>query len=80
MNPIYRKPKNFRFCLAHLVEECGEVLAAAGKTLRWGAQSWNPELPSAERETNINWLSRELADLKSAIEIIEPLIKREQRK
>jgi len=57
--------------LAHIVEECGEVLAAAGKTLRFGPGSINPELPEAEQETNIDWLNRELADLKQAIEVFD---------
>jgi NTP pyrophosphatase (non-canonical NTP hydrolase) len=57
--------------LAHIVEECGEVLAAAGKTQRWGWASVNPLLPPQEQETNIVWLRRELADLKDAIRRFE---------
>jgi len=53
--------------LAHLVEECGEVLAAAGKTQRWGRESYNPLIPVNQRETNIDWLMREIADLEEAI-------------
>lgn len=55
--------------LAHVVEECGEVLAAAGKTQRWGRDSVNPILstPLEERETNETWLRRELQDLQEAI-------------
>jgi hypothetical protein len=55
------------FALAHVVEECGEVLAAAGKCQRWGLESVNPELPPAEQETNRDWLIRELDDLEGAI-------------
>jgi len=58
---------DFDSILGHLVEECGEVLAAAGKTLRWGPDSYNPELPKDQREKNIDWLRRELADLESVI-------------
>lgn len=57
--------------LAHLVEECGEVLAAAGKTQRWGRASVNPLLPEREQETNECWLRRELADLRQAMDRIE---------
>jgi NTP pyrophosphatase (non-canonical NTP hydrolase) len=57
--------------LYYLIEECGEVLAAAGKSLRWGFDSVNPELPAAEQETNRDWLKRELSDLKYAIELME---------
>ena len=53
--------------LAHVVEECGEVLAAAGKTQRWGRFSVNPLLPEKDRETNNQWLERELKDLADAI-------------
>ena len=60
--------RGFDFCLAHVIEECGEVLAAAGKTQRWGRSSVNPELPPAQQETNEVWLRRELNDLRSAID------------
>ncbi len=53
--------------LAHVVEECGEVAAAAGKTQRWGAASVNPDLPAAQQETNAAWLWRELTDAEEAI-------------
>ncbi len=53
--------------LAHVVDECGEVLAAAGKTQRWGADSVNPLLPPEQQETNYRWLKRELKDLQDAI-------------
>lgn len=56
------------FAIAHLVEECGEVLAAAGKTQRWGLDSYNPELPIDGRETNQAWLLRELDDLEGSIQ------------
>ena len=49
--------------LAHVIEECGEFLAAAGKTQRWGAFSVNPELPREMQEFNIDWLGREMMDL-----------------
>ena len=57
----------FDKCLAHLIEEFGEVLAAAGKTQRWGPLSVNPLLPPCDQETNLAWLSRELADAEQAI-------------
>lgn len=60
-------PKYFRddigSLLGHAVEECGEVLAAIGKTQRWGLESFNPDLLPGFRETNRAWLLRELADL-----------------
>jgi hypothetical protein len=46
-----------------LIGCCGRTLAAAGKTLRWGTRSYNPELPEAERETNADWLRREVREL-----------------
>jgi hypothetical protein len=55
------------FALGHFVEECGECMAAAGKSLRWGLSSVNPELPADQQETNRDWLLRELEDLEGAI-------------
>jgi NTP pyrophosphatase (non-canonical NTP hydrolase) len=53
--------------LSHLIEECGEVLQAAGKTQRWGRDSPNPDLPKEEQETNEAWLRREMGDLQQTI-------------
>lgn len=63
--------------LAHFIEECGEALAAAGKTQRWGAESVNPLLPENKQETNLLWLRREIADVKQAIARLEEAIKEE---
>lgn len=49
--------------LSHVIEECGEFLAAVGKTQRWGAFSVNPELPREMQEFNVDWLWREMMDL-----------------
>lgn len=67
MNVRYLR-SGFSFALAHAVEEAGEFLAAAGKTLRWGKDSVNPELPEAEQETNVDWLTREMSDLRCALD------------
>lgn len=56
--------------LGYLVEECGEVLAATGKSIRWGLASVNPELLPANQETNRDWLLRELYDLERAIWLV----------
>lgn len=63
--------------LAHLIEECGEVLSAAGKLQRWGPHSVNPLLPPHEQETNIAWLWREIDDLEHVIGRIARTIRRE---
>lgn len=63
--------KGFDKTLSHLIEECGEVLAAAGKLQRWGEFNANPLLPKEEQETNIKWLAREIADLKEVISRLE---------
>jgi NTP pyrophosphatase (non-canonical NTP hydrolase) len=62
---------DFDSVLAHAIEECGEFIAAAGKTQRWGRKSYNPELPPNERETNEAWLRRELADVRLAMARLE---------
>ena len=70
MKPEYA-PKGVVQMLAYLVEECGEVMAAAGKSLRWGLESTNPELKPGDPtygETNAQWLARELDDLEGAID------------
>jgi len=73
MKPEYI-PKTIDQKLGYLVEECGEVLAAAGKSIRWGLDGVNPELPRDQQETNSDWLLRELEDLKWAIRIAEVAI------
>lgn len=67
-----RNSKNAK--LGHFVEECGEVLSAVGKTIRWGLDSFNPELPTKEKETNRKWIKRELQDLKFAITRLEEML------
>jgi hypothetical protein len=63
-DPRFRKRGR---ALGHFIEECGEALAAAGKTVRYGWRSTNPLLPLNERESNEEWLRREVADLEYAI-------------
>lgn len=63
-------PRGEQQKLGYLAEECGEVLAALGKTIRWGLDSYNPELPRGQREQNRDWLLRELDDLEEAIRIV----------
>lgn len=53
--------------LSHAIEECGEFLAAAGKTQRWGRNSVNPLLPPEQQETNEAWLWREMNDALEAL-------------
>lgn len=55
------------FCLSHLVEECGELMAAIGKLGRWGPDSVDPTLPESEQVTNIEWVKREMLDVEDAI-------------
>ena len=66
MKPQY-VPKNIGQVLGYLTEEAGEVVAAVGKTIRWGLLSVNPELPAGQQETNAAWIARELHDLERAI-------------
>jgi len=62
--------------LGYLVEECGEVMAAVGKTQRWGLASRNPTLPPGS-EMNGDWILRELKDLEQAIRIARSAIEAE---
>lgn len=61
------EPHDRGAALGYFIEECGEALAAAGKIVRWGWESYNPELPEGEREINEAWLLREVADVEQAI-------------
>lgn len=61
-DPVFLQD-GFDKCLAHFIEECGEALAAAGKTQRWGSESVNPLLPPEHQESNARWLRREIADV-----------------
>lgn len=66
----YMRP-GLPFAIGKAVEELGELQAALGKTLRWGWQSSNPELPPNARETNIDWVRREIADVRHALDNLE---------
>ena len=68
------EPKTLATAMAHTVEECGEVVAAIGKTLRFGLYSSNPELPESEREKNIEWVDRELIDLEESVVRLRKMI------
>jgi hypothetical protein len=67
-DPRYLRPGDLPFALAHAAEEAGELLAAIGKTLRWGADSVNPLLPPDQQETNREWILREIPDLQGALD------------
>lgn len=58
--------------LFYLIEELGELQSALGKAGRWGMESSNPELPPEERETNAEWIKREIADVRAALDLCEP--------
>lgn len=66
----YMRP-GLGFAQGKAIEEAGEFLAAMGKTQRWGWDSFNPELPLAQRETNAAWVRREMADLRGALDNLE---------
>ena len=60
-------PKTQKQKLGYLIEECGEVLTAVGKSMRWGIESVNPESRVVKPETNREWILRELDDLDRAV-------------
>lgn len=68
------KPRGETQTLGYLVEECGEVQHVAGKSLRWGLLSFNKELPLNQRETNRDWLLRELVDLQRALSMVQLML------
>ena len=66
-DPKYLR-QDVNFCLAHAVEEAGEVVQALGKTLRWGTESYDPTIAEYLQETNIDWVRREWRDLQEAMD------------
>lgn len=79
MKPQY-EPHTVQQTLGYLIEECGEVLAAAGKSLRWGLDSTNPEIEGDDDllETNEEWLLREMVDLEGAIQRMRRMLRQRE--
>lgn len=69
-DPKYMRP-GLDFARGKAIEEAGELIAALGKSMRWGWESVNPEIPVHQRETNANWVRREMADLRGALDNLE---------
>lgn len=69
-DPKYMR-QGLDFAVGKAVEELGELQAALGKTLRWGWDSYNPELPPAQRESNAAWVAREIKDVRQALDNLE---------
>lgn len=53
--------------LVRVMEECGELVQACSKVLRWGWVSTNPELPLEQQVTNYDAFTREAKDLLHAL-------------
>lgn len=64
MDSRYVRP-GFEVALAHLAEECGELIQAVAKTLRWGPRNYDPTVEV--REYNEEWVLREISDVEEAI-------------
>jgi len=67
------KPNTMESKIGWLVEECGELQAALGKTIRHGLGSYNPE-PGASGERNAEWILREMKDVERAIKLLREAI------
>ncbi len=75
-DPKYMRP-GLPFAVGKAIEELGELQAALGKTLRWGWDSVNPELPEHAQETNSVWVQREIADVRHALANLEKEMSKE---
>lgn len=75
MDPAY-EPNTDEQRLGYLVEECGELVSAIGKSLWWGLNSVNPELPIEQQEQNWQWIEREIRDVEAAIARVRPVLER----
>lgn len=60
-------PQDKQGKLDHILEECGEVITAYAKIIRFGPDSCDPTVPEEERVTNMDALLEELKDLESAL-------------
>ncbi len=69
-DPRYMRP-GLDFARGKMIEELGELQAALGKSLRWGWTSVNPELSPENQETNADWVRREIADVRGALDNLE---------
>ncbi len=70
----YMRP-GLNFARAKAIEELGELQAALGKSLRWGWESFNPELPPSEQESNLDWVRREMHDVRDALDNLDRYIR-----
>jgi hypothetical protein len=68
-------PKTLSESLGWLVEECAEVQAEVGKTMRFGLWSFDPREPV--KEFNRDAILRELMDLRAAIQTAESFLRSE---
>jgi NTP pyrophosphatase (non-canonical NTP hydrolase) len=73
------EPKTTAEKLGWVIEECGELLAAVGKTQRHGLDSWDPtdgakRTATGDRELNVDWVLREMLDVEKAIRLARTAI------
>jgi len=76
------EPKTTAEKLGWVIEECGELLAAVGKTQRHGLDSWDPtdgakRTATGDRELNVDWVLREMLDVEKAIRLARTAIIRD---
>lgn len=69
-DPRYMRP-GLDFARGKAIEECAELIAALGKSLRWGWDSVNPDLSPEQQETNASWVRREMQDVRGALDNLE---------
>lgn len=72
--PERYRSKTVNQAFAHLGEELSEAATAVYKLLRWGPDSVNPELPPEQRETNFEWVRREMRDVAAAYDELDRLL------
>src|ERR1700734_3366448 len=71
----YMRP-GLDLAVGNAIEKCGELCAALGKTIRWGWDRYDPEIPPSERESNRDWVLRKLIDAVGALTHLENEIAR----
>lgn len=67
-DPRYMR-RGLDFARGKMIEECGELCAALGKSLRWGWLSSNPEI--SDGKTNSEWVALEMQDVRDALDNLQ---------
>ena len=78
MKPGY-EAQNFNQAFAQAGEEAAEVAKNVLKAFRYGYFGGNPEIPVAERPSNMELVLNEIADARRAFDVLEHWLKKDYK-